>query len=101
MHDEGRVITHEWTVGFVSGMGLTADAWTPIMLSSFRAKLAPIFLMHPEGQRIMPAMPKAEVDRIKAHSHELIAGAVVALHKRCANDRYSAPRRNSQRAGWQ
>src|SRR5271156_3981820 len=80
MHDEGRMITHEWTVGFMCGIGLAADAWTPIMLSSFRAKLAPIFLMHPEGQGVMPAMPQAEVDRIKAHTHELIGGAVVALH---------------------
>jgi yecA family protein len=100
MHDEGRMITHEWTVGFMCGIGLAADAWAPIMLSSFRSKLAPIFLMHPDGQRVMPAMPQAEVDRIKAHTHELIGGAVVALHKRCANDRYNAPRQNSQRAAW-
>ena len=101
MHDEGRVITHEWVVGFMAGIGLAADVWTPIMLSSFRAKLAPIFLMHPDGQRIMPAMPQAEADRIKAHNHELIGGAVLVLHKRCANHRYNAPRQNSQRAGWQ
>jgi hypothetical protein len=46
-------------------------------------------------------MPQAEADRIKAHNHELIGGAVLALHKRCANHRYNAPRQNSQQAGWQ
>lgn len=48
----------------------------------------------------MPAMPSAEVDRIKAQAHELIGAAVVALHKRCADDRPQAPRQNNRRAGW-
>ena len=100
MHDEGHMIIEEWTLGFIRGLGLAADAWAPIMLSSFRSKLAPIFLIHPDGQRLMPDMSKAELDRIKANAHELIGGAIVALHKHCAKARYGTRRQNSQWAGW-
>ena len=84
MHDESQTKTDEWALGFMCGISLAADAWAPIMLSSFRVNLAPIFVMQADTQKLMPAMPPAELDRIKANSHELIGGAVVALYKRCA-----------------
>jgi hypothetical protein len=101
MHDDCRIFTGEWTLGLICGLALAADAWAPIMLSIVRSKLAPIFFVHPYGQRRMPAMPNAELDRIKSHTHELIGAPIVALHKPSANDRDNAPRQNSQQDGCQ
>ena len=42
MHDEGKIIAEDWTVGFMMGVGLRAKVWEKIMLSPFRSKLAPI-----------------------------------------------------------
>jgi len=92
MHDEGNVIAEDWTIGFMMGVGLRAKAWEKIMLSPFRLKLAPILSVHMVGRRMMPYMPEAELDHIKATAHIAIAKAVPELYQHCA-DRRSSSRR--------
>ncbi len=44
------------------------------------------------GRELMLDFPDAEIDRIAATAHDAIAGAIIALHRHCANGR-SASRR--------
>lgn len=89
---EGRFVMTDWSVGFLLGIGLKVDAWGPLMISGFRATLAPILSVNPMGRELMLDFPDAELDRIATTAHDAIAGAVIALYRRCANDR-SASRR--------
>jgi yecA family protein len=89
----GRLVMTDWSVGFLLGVGLSVDAWGPLMISGFRrATLAPILSVTPLGRELMLDVPDAELDRIAATAHNAIAGAVIALYRHCANDR-SASRR--------
>lgn len=92
MHDEGSIIAEDWTVGFMLGVGMRAKVWEKIMLSPFRLKLAPIFSVHTVGRRMMPDIPDAELDQIKATAPVAIATVVAELYQHCA-DRRSSSRR--------
>lgn len=93
MHDEGNILAEDWTVGFMMGVGLRAKVWEKIMLSPFRLKLAPIFSVHTVGRRMMPDIPEAELDQIKATAPVAIAAVVAELHQHCADRRSSSRRR--------
>jgi yecA family protein len=92
MRDQGQTFTEDWTIGFMLGVGLRDKAWTRILTSSFRAGLAPIFSVHPIGRQLMPDVPDAELDKIKATACDTIGPAVVALHKHCASDQAASRR---------
>ena len=92
LHDEGSIIAEDWTVGFMLGVGLRAKVWEKIMLSPFRLKLAPIFSVHTVGRRMMPDIPEAELDQIKATAPVAIAKVIAELYHHCG-DRRSASRR--------
>ena len=93
---EGRTATTEWSVGFLLGVGLNVEAWGPLMISSFRARLAPILSLNPMGRELMLDFPDAELDRIAATAHDAIASAIIALYGHCASAR-SASRRLARR----
>jgi len=92
MQDEGAIIAEQWTIGFMLGVGLRAKAWEKIMLSSFRQTLAPILSVHLVGRRMMPDVPDAELDQIKATAPVAIAKVVAELYQHCS-DRRSSSRR--------
>jgi len=99
MHDEGRVVIEDWTIGFMLGVGKRVNPWTKIMLSDFRSTLAPILSANSLGRNMMPDMSEAELDRIKATAHFVIADVVTALYRRCAKDRSASRRLVKLRAG--
>jgi yecA family protein len=92
MHDDGRVVIEDWTVGFMLGVGKRANAWSKIILSDFRSTLAPILSGNPLGRYFMLDVPVAELDRFEATAHQAIHSVVAALYRHCASDR-SASRR--------
>jgi hypothetical protein len=47
MHDDGRVVIEDWTIGFMLGVGLKANAWIPLFASEARSMLAPILSANP------------------------------------------------------
>lgn len=78
----GRLVMADWSVGFLLGVGLSVDAWGPLMISGFRrTTLAPILSVNPLGRELMLDVPDAELDRIAATAHDAIAGAVIALYR--------------------
>lgn len=90
---EGRLAMTDWSVGFLLGIGLSVDAWGPLMISGFRrATLAPILSVNPMGRELMLDVPDAELDKIAATAHDAIADTVIALYRHCADAR-SASRR--------
>ncbi len=99
MQDQGQIFAEDWTIGFMLGVGMREKAWTRILTSSFRAALAPIFSVHPIGRQLMPDVPKAEMDKIKATACDRIGPAVVALHKHCASDQAASRRLAKLRTG--
>ncbi|MGO9392524.1 MAG: hypothetical protein ACLP2E_20200, partial [Rhodoblastus sp.] len=73
--------------------------WTKIMLSEFRSTLAPILSVNPLGRNMMPDVSEAELDRIKATAHFVVADVVTVLHRRCAKNRSASRRLVKLRAG--
>ena len=87
MHDAGRIIPDHWAVGFMRGIDLRIEHWTPVLLTNMRLTLAPIFVSHDMGAPFLPDVPKAEQLRRRATDHEHIAQAVVALRQACNSKR--------------
>ena len=98
MHDDGRVVIEDWTVGFMLGVGKRANAWSKIILSDFRATLAPILSGNPLGRNFMLDVPVAELDRFEATAHQAIQSVVAALYRHCARDRSASRRQTKLRA---
>jgi hypothetical protein len=69
------------------------------MPSDFRSTLAPILSANSLGRNMMPDVSEAELDRIKATAHFVIADVVTALYRRCAKDRSASRRLVKLRAG--
>jgi yecA family protein len=83
MADEGRVIVEDWTVGFVTGIGLARAAWEPILLSRLRTILRPILAANEAGRTLLPDLSWAKQERLRRNAHLHIADAVVELHRCC------------------
>jgi yecA family protein len=90
MNHEGGVIVNDWAAGFMLAVGKSTDAWTKILLTDMRKVLAPIFVSHDLGTRILPDLSKAEMDKLRAVAHHHIADAVISLHEACAPQRAAA-----------
>lgn len=90
MNHEGGVIVNDWAAGFMLAVGKSTDAWTKILLTDMRKVLAPIFVSHDLGTRILPDLSKAEMDKLRAVAHHQIADAVISLHEACAPQRAAA-----------
>lgn len=73
--------------------------WTKFMLSDFRSTLAPILSANPLGRNMTPDVSEAELDRIKATAHFVIADVVTALYRHCAKNRSASRRLVKARAG--
>jgi len=99
MHDDGRVVIEDWTIGFMLGIGLKANAWIPLFTSVARSMLAPILSANPLGRNLLPDVSDAEIDRIKTTAHFLIADAVVALHAMCSEKHNKRRRPTKHPAG--
>ena len=82
MNHEGGVIVNDWAAGFMLAVGKSTDAWTKILLTDMRKVLAPIFVSHDLGTRILPDLSKAEMDKLRAVAHHQIADAVISLHSK-------------------
>jgi yecA family protein len=87
MNHEGCVIVCDWGAGFMLAVGKRTDAWTKILLTDMRKVLAPIFVSHDLGTRLLPDVSKAEMDRLRAVAHHHIADAVISLREVCAPQR--------------
>lgn len=103
MNHEGSVIVRDWAAGFMLAVGQRTDAWTKILLTDMRKALAPIFVSHDLGTRILPELSKAEMDKLRSVAHHHIADAVISLREVCAPQRTTAARypvrsRKSRRA---
>ena len=98
MHDDGRVVIEDWTVGFMLGVGKRANAWSKIILSDFRATLAPILSGNPLGRNFMLDVPVADLDRFEATAHQAIHSVVAAHYRHCASDRSASRRLTKLRA---
>jgi hypothetical protein len=87
-------------VGFIRGIGLRIEHWTPVLLTNMRLTLAPIFVSHDMGAPFLPEVPKAEQLRRRVTDHEHIAQAVVAQRQVCNSKRADsfAPARRRIRA---
>jgi len=90
MNHEGSVIVSDWAAGFMLGLGKSIDAWTKILLTDMRKRLAPIFVSHDLGNRILPDLSNAEMAKLRAVAHHHIADAVIALHEACTPQRAAA-----------
>jgi yecA family protein len=90
MNHEGSVIVNDWAAGFMLAVGKRNDAWTKVLLTDMRKVLAPIFVSHDLGTRILPDLSKAELDKLRAVAHHHIADAVISLHEACAPQRAAA-----------
>lgn len=90
MNHEGSVIVNDWAAGFMLVVGKSTDAWTKILLTDMRKVLAPIFVSHDLGIRILPDLSKADMDKLRAVGHHHIADAVISLHEACAPQRVTA-----------
>jgi yecA family protein len=90
MNHEGSVIVNDWAGGFMLAVGTRTDAWTKVLLTDMRKVLAPIFVSHDLGTRILPDLSKAEMDKLRAVAHYHIADAVISLHEACAPQRAAA-----------
>ena len=55
-----------------------------ILLTDMRKVLAPIFVSHDLGTRILPDLSKAEMDKLRAVAHHHIADAEISLRKASA-----------------
>jgi yecA family protein len=99
MHDDGRVVIEDWTIGFMLGVGLKANAWIPLFASEARSMLAPILSANPLGRNLLPDVSDAEIDRIKTTAHFFIADAVVALHAMCSEKHNKRRRPTKHPAG--
>jgi uncharacterized protein len=87
MNHEGSVIVHEWAAGFLLAIGKSTDAWTKILLTDMRKVLAPIFVSHDLGARILPDLTKAEMDKLRTVAHHHVADVVISLYEACAPQR--------------
>jgi len=85
MRDQGQIFAEDWTIGFMLGVGMRDKAWTRILTSSFRATLVPIFSVHPIGRQLMPDVPEAEMDKIKATACDRIGPVVVASNSKSSS----------------
>jgi yecA family protein len=81
---DGRVIVRDWAVGFMTGVGLRAEAWgSSIILTEHRHLLTPIALYHDLGNRLLPDMPEAERQRRRPSAYHDIPNAVAAIRAIC------------------
>jgi yecA family protein len=92
MRDQDRSFAEDWATGFMLAMSLGDKPWAKLMSSSFRTALAPIFSVHPFGHQLMPEVPAAELEQIKAKACETIGPAVIALHRHCAKNQAASRR---------
>ena len=99
LNAEGRVVTTDWSIGFLLGVGMRSAAWGPLMISDFGRTLAPILAVNPMGRDLMLGVSQAEIERIAATAHDTIAGAVVALYRHCAAGRPASRRLAKLRGG--
>ena len=90
MNHEGCVIVSDWAAGFMLAVGKCTDAWTKILLTDMRKVLAPIFVPHDLGTRLLPDVSKVEMHKLRAVAHHQIADAVISLHEACAPQRAAA-----------
>jgi yecA family protein len=90
MNHERSVIVNDWVASFMLAVGKSTDAWTKILLTDMPKVLAPIFVSHDLGIRILPDLSKADMDKLRAVGHHHIADAVISLHEACAPQRVTA-----------
>ena len=98
MHDDGRVVIEDWTVGFMLGVGKRANAWSKIILSALPCDPRADPVRQSIGPHFMLDVPVAELDRFEATAHQAIHSVVAALYRHCASDRSASRRLTKLRA---
>ena len=91
---DGRIIAHDWAVGFVLGIGLRPTEWGKcLLLTKHRQVLVPI-LVYGEGELdLLPEMSPTEKRRRQAIAYAEIAQAVAAARAICNPYRAAEARR--------
>jgi len=97
MNHEGRVIVRHWVVGFMLGVGLRAEAWSIVLLTEHRKRMAPILVAYDDGPDLLPDVPAGEKARLRKVAHHHIAGAVTAVRDVCMPHRVAEARASQSR----
>ncbi|MBV9509711.1 MAG: YecA family protein [Caulobacteraceae bacterium] len=72
----GQSIVQPWALGFMLGVGVRRDAWTPMLLGPKRRELLPILVSSELGRMLLPDIGAAEVEQIAADAPLKIADVV-------------------------
>lgn len=81
---DGSVVTRDWAMGFMLGIGLRSDEWAEsILLTEHRSLLTPILVYHDLGDGLLPDMPPAEKLRRRATAYQQIPYVVAAIRAVC------------------
>lgn len=81
MNHVGQVITRDWCIGFMLGVGtFEREAWIPILLSEGRQILQPILACTDHGRTLLPDVDADTIEQIREVAHQHIGDAVVRLY---------------------
>jgi yecA family protein len=81
MNYAGQVITRDWCIGFMLGVGtFEREAWLPLLLPEGRQILHPILACTDHGRTLLPDVEADTIEQIREVAHEHIGDAVVRLY---------------------
>ena len=81
MNHAGQVITRDWCVGFMLGVGtFEREAWLPILLSEGRQILQPILACTDHGRTLLPDVEAETIEQLREVAHQHIGDAVIRLY---------------------
>lgn len=98
MNHAGQVITRDWCVGFMLGVGtFEREAWLPILLSGGRQILQPILACTDHGRTLLPDVEADTIEQLRDAAHQHIGDAVVRLYAHNHRKRGRRQRRSRRR----
>ncbi len=98
----GRSIVRPWALGFMTGVRVRQDAWTPMLLGPQCRELLPILASSELGRMLLPDVKEVEIEQIATTASVHIAAAVRAaraFHERRRRPSKLASLRRQARRG--
>jgi yecA family protein len=81
MNHAGQVITRDWCVGFMLGVGtVEREAWIQVLLSEGRQILQSILACTDHGRTLLPDVEAETIEQLREVAHQHIGDAVVHLY---------------------
>ena len=80
MHHKGHLYVEDWAIGFARCVGLSAEAWMPIVIARPRPMIAPIMAVNDMLAKMLIGVGAEERRKLRARASRDIAPAILRLH---------------------